>query len=232
MATTRTLVFTAGGITEEARDADTQIVSGTIRNNSGSLTVSASATSMVLKVAGTTLLSIAAGGIVVSSDLLPVDDAVHALGSASFHFSNVWSDEVDSATYNSGGSPMGFNAANISSTTAPAFNFSTGSGNVGQLSNNGILAQQVGADLASASTITPTHAIHRVTGTTSINTITVPDVFNDGDNTGGHLTIIPTGIFTWTASGNIGLAGTSVVGKAIIFTWMPGLHKWYPSATS
>lgn len=232
MATTRTLVFTAGGITEEARDADTQIVSGTIQNNSGTLTVSANSTSMVLKVGGTTLLSIAAGGIVVSSDLLPVDDEVHSLGGASYRFSNVWADEVDAPNYNSSGTPMGFNAANITSTTAPAFNFATGGGNVGQLSNNGIFAQQLGADLASASTITPTHAIHRVTGITSINTIAVPDVFNDGDNTGGHLTIIPTGIFTWTASGNIGLAGTSVVGKAIIFTWVPGLHKWYPSATS
>jgi hypothetical protein len=232
MANNRSLVFTSAGITEEAKDSDTQIVSNTVKNNSGSFTINASSTSLILQVAGSTLVSVAAAGVQVGANILPTDDEVYSLGDSGHRFTNVWADEVDAAIYSAGTQPMGFNANNVASTTSQAFSFTTGSGNVALISNKGFVAQQAGGDLASASTISPTNAIHRVTGTAAINTITPPDVFNDGDNTGGHFTAIPTGIFTWTASGNIAVSGTAVVGKAIIFTWMPGLHKWYPSSTS
>jgi hypothetical protein len=83
-----------------------------------------------------------------------------------------------------------------------------------------------GANVASATTITPTGEIFHVTGTTAIVTINAPYTgFN------GTITIIPDGIFTWTAAGNIALAGTAVVSKALTMTYDSTTVKWYPSYT-
>lgn len=64
--------------------------------------------------------------------------------------------------------------------------------------------------------------IYTISGTAAITGITVP-------YTGftGFIILIPSGIFTWTAAGNIGLAGTAVVGKAIIMAYDG--TKWWPS---
>ena len=80
--------------------------------------------------------------------------------------------------------------------------------------------------IASATTIAPTTAIVFVSGTTAIATITAPSPISAG---GGHITLIPTGIFTTTTAGNIGLASTAVVGKALIMTYDTTTTKWYPS---
>jgi hypothetical protein len=88
----------------------------------------------------------------------------------------------------------------------------------------GLLSSIQGVDIASTTTIAPDHYMHRVTGTTAIVNITLPF-------TGfkGTIVLIPTGIFTWTAAGNIGLAGTAVVGKALFMTYHPDQAKWFPS---
>jgi hypothetical protein len=80
--------------------------------------------------------------------------------------------------------------------------------------------------IASATTIAPTTSIVIVSGTTAIATITAPTPIS---LTGGQITIIPTGIFTTTTAGNIALASTAVVGKALIMTYNQGTAKWYPS---
>lgn len=85
-------------------------------------------------------------------------------------------------------------------------------------------ALSTGAVLVSATTIAPTAAIHHVSGTAAIVNITVPT----GTPAGASICLIPDAIFTWTAAGNIGLAGTAVVGKALIMVW-DGATKWYPS---
>jgi hypothetical protein len=41
--------------------------------------------------------------------------------------------------------------------------------------------------------------------------------------------LIPTGVFTWTTAGNIALAGTAVVSKALTMTYDATTTKWYPS---
>lgn len=64
-----------------------------------------------------------------------------------------------------------------------------------------------------------------VTGVTQINTITVPL----GCTAGCTITIIPDGIFLTGVTGNIGLASTSVVGKALTMNYDAGTAKWYPS---
>jgi hypothetical protein len=79
--------------------------------------------------------------------------------------------------------------------------------------------------LASATTISPTKTINFVSGTTAIATITVPSILVGG----GQVTLIPTGIFTTTTAGNIALASTAVVSKALIMTYDSVTNKWYPS---
>ena len=80
--------------------------------------------------------------------------------------------------------------------------------------------------IASATTIAPTTQIVFISGTTAIATITAPAPISAG---GGAITLIPTGIFTTTTAGNIALASTAVVGKALIMTYDATTTKWYPS---
>ena len=80
--------------------------------------------------------------------------------------------------------------------------------------------------IASATTIAPTTPIVFISGTTAIVTITAPTPISAG---GGSIVLIPTGIFTWTTAGNIALAGTAVVSKALTMTYDATTTKWYPS---
>lgn len=80
----------------------------------------------------------------------------------------------------------------------------------------------IGGAVASAATISPTGPIFHVTGTTTINTINLP-------YTGftGEITIIPDGLWATGTSGNIALASTAVVSKALTMAYDG--TKWYPS---
>jgi len=80
--------------------------------------------------------------------------------------------------------------------------------------------------IASATTIAPTTPIVFISGTTAVVTITAAAPISTG---GGTITLIPTGIFTWTTAGNIALAGTAVVSKALTMTYDTTTAKWYPS---
>lgn len=79
--------------------------------------------------------------------------------------------------------------------------------------------------LASAATIAPTTEVTFVSGTTTINTITPPPLFVGG----GQITLIPTGLWSTGTSGNIAIATTGVVSKALIMTYDATTAKWYPS---
>ena len=85
---------------------------------------------------------------------------------------------------------------------------------------------EVAPTIASAATIAPTKQITFISGTTAIVTITAPTGIA---TTGGQITIIPTGIFTTTTAGNIALASTAVVSRALIMTYDATTAKWYPS---
>jgi len=85
---------------------------------------------------------------------------------------------------------------------------------------------QVAPTVASAATIAPTTSIVFVSGTTQINTITAPSTIA---TTGGQITLIPTGLWTTGTTGNIALASTAVVSRALIMTYDAGTAKWYPS---
>lgn len=86
----------------------------------------------------------------------------------------------------------------------------------------GYVHQKVGANVASAATIAPTGQVFHVTGTTAVATIHLPF-------TGfkGTIVLIPDAAFTTTTAGNIGIASTAVVGKALHMTFDG--TKWYPS---
>ena len=86
----------------------------------------------------------------------------------------------------------------------------------------------VGSSLASASSITPTGSIQHVTGTTQIATITAPASFATS-GMGGCLVLIPDGAWTTATSGNIALASTATVSRAMTMCYDNNTSKWYPS---
>lgn len=102
---------------------------------------------------------------------------------------------------------------------------STGAVMVKKINDIGINSYVAGSAVASAVSITPTGPIFHVTGVAAIATIVAP---LDSLQT-SQITIIPDGIFTWTTAGNIALAGTAVVSKALSFYYDSGTSKWYPS---
>lgn len=87
-----------------------------------------------------------------------------------------------------------------------------------------------GSPVASASTITPTGNVFHVTGTTSIDTISLPPGCVSGVSC--TITIIPDASFATTTAGNIIKVITTVINQALIITYDPGTAKWYPSYTA
>lgn len=124
--------------------------------------------------------------------------------------------------------------APISATGSNYVVLSDGAGNIrtyydsnGNQVNYGVNATSAAAPtIASATTIAPTKAITFISGVTPVVTITAPSPISLG---GGTITLIPTGIFTTTIAGNIALASTAVVGRALTMTYDVTTTKWYPS---
>jgi hypothetical protein len=85
----------------------------------------------------------------------------------------------------------------------------------------------VGGNIASAATIAPVNHITHITGTTTITTITVPNPTGSGGSWTGCLVLIPDGLWVTGTSGNIALATTAVVSRAV--TECFDGTKWYPS---
>ncbi|MBK9968682.1 MAG: hypothetical protein IPP07_28990 [Holophagales bacterium] len=82
----------------------------------------------------------------------------------------------------------------------------------------------VGANVASAASISLPSRITHVTGTTPIDTISTP-ISTD------PITIIPDGAFTFTTAGNIGAAMTATVGVPITLVYDDVDALWYPSVS-
>jgi len=80
--------------------------------------------------------------------------------------------------------------------------------------------------IASASGITPVKEITYISGTAAIDTIATQAPITGAN---GTIILIPTGAFTWTTAGNIAIAGTAVVGRALHMTYTNNTNKWYPS---
>lgn len=82
-------------------------------------------------------------------------------------------------------------------------------------------------------TVTPSGPLEQFTGTTELETISLP-IGGAGLNA-CQVTLIFTGSsagLTWGTSGNIALAGSVSAGSAVTFTYLPSTSKWYPSKTA
>lgn len=87
-----------------------------------------------------------------------------------------------------------------------------------------LLVNNWGPIIASAATIAPTNRYHVVSGTAAIVNITTPYA-----GFRGRIILIPTGIWTWTAAGNIFVAGTTTAGNGVPVAFDFDGNKWYPS---
>jgi len=106
----------------------------------------------------------------------------------------------------------------------------------GRINNSGTTCTVVDKDIligmpkqitviASAATIAPVNWISYVSGTAAISTITPPT----GVNQGGTIILIPQGLWTLTTGGNIQIASSAVVSKAMTLVYDKDAAKWFPS---
>lgn len=100
MAIARSLVFTAAGADQEAKDADTQVTSGTIANASGSLTVNAAATSLIVQIGSVTKLTVSATAVTVGAGVAFTGDGsgLTALNGANITAGTIAETALDTAT--------------------------------------------------------------------------------------------------------------------------------------
>jgi hypothetical protein len=86
----------------------------------------------------------------------------------------------------------------------------------------------LGTAIASASTIAPLAPVTHITGTTNVVNITPPTAFAQTGAV-GCITLIPDGLWSTTNAGNIAIASTGVVSKALTECYDNATSKWYPS---
>ena len=80
--------------------------------------------------------------------------------------------------------------------------------------------------IASASSISPIAMVTFISGVAAITTIVPPQNIVQ---TGGKIILIPLGVFTLATGGNIALASTAVLNRAMMLVYDAGTTKWYPS---
>jgi hypothetical protein len=81
---------------------------------------------------------------------------------------------------------------------------------------------------SAAGAITPSGPYFNISGTAAITGFNIPVGFDT--TTGGCFTANPTGIWTWTAAGNIASAGTTTAATTpVTFCWNVASSKWIPS---
>lgn len=81
---------------------------------------------------------------------------------------------------------------------------------------------------SAAGAITPSGPYFNISGTSAITGFNIPLGFNT--SLGGCFTANPTGIWTWTAAGNIATAGTVTAATTpVTFCWNVASSKWIPS---
>lgn len=108
---------------------------------------------------------------------------------------------------------------------------SDGSGAAATLLDSGalfdVLGQQVAPPvIASASTIAPVKRLTRVSGTTTISTITPPPGIA---STGGEIILLADGAWPVNTAGNVNASFTAVAGRSYRLAWDAGSSKWYPA---
>ena len=96
--------------------------------------------------------------------------------------------------------------------------------------SQGIQKMLIGTAIASATTIAPITPVVHITGTTTITTITPPTgCTTSSPDLGCTITLIPDGLWATATGGNIAIASTAVVSKALRLQYDPSTTLWYPS---
>jgi len=169
------------------------------------------------------LLGIPTSGTLTNCTGLPIATGVNGLGAGIATFlATPTSANLDAAvTDDTGTGVLVF--SNTPTLTTPIIGAATGTSLVLSSFN---ATSAAAPTIASATTIAPTAQITFISGTTAVVNITAAAPISTG---GGTITLIPTGIFTWTTAGNIALAGTAVVSRALTMTYDITTTKWYPS---
>jgi hypothetical protein len=171
----------------------------------------------------TPILGVPTSGTLTNCTGLPVGTGISGFGANIATFlATPTSANLDAAvTDDTGTGTLVF--SNTPTLITPIIGAATGT----SLSLSGFSAVSAAAPtIASATTIAPTTPIAFVSGTTAVVTITAAAPISTG---GGTITLIPTGAFTWTTAGNIAVAGTAVVSRALTMTFDVTTTKWYPS---
>jgi hypothetical protein len=90
---------------------------------------------------------------------------------------------------------------------------------------------QTGTVASAAGAVTPSGPYFNISGALAITGFNIPVGFDT--TLGGCFTANPTGIFTWTAAGNIATAGTvTAITTPVSFCWNTVSSKWIPSRLS
>ena len=209
-----------------------------VANGGSGVTSSTGTGSVVLSISPTLvtpILGTPTSGTLTSCTGLPITTGVSGLGSnvATFLATPSSANLISAVTDETGTGSLVF--ANtptlitpiLGTPTSGVLTNCTGSPTFTNVQYSGLIATTAAAPtIASATTIAPTEPITFISGTAAIVTITAPSPISSG---GGKITLIPTGVFTTTNAGNIAIATTAVVGKALTMTYDSTTTKWYPS---
>jgi len=93
--------------------------------------------------------------------------------------------------------------------------------------NKSAPAAVTAAVASAAGSIVPSGPLFHVTGTSAVTGFTVASMLGFANS--GCFTTIPDAIWTWTSAGNVAVAGTAVVNRALTFCWDNTNSKWVPS---
>ena len=209
-----------------------------VANGGSGVTSSTGTGSVVLSISPTLvtpILGTPTSGTLTSCTGLPITTGVSGLGSnvATFLATPSSANLISAVTDETGTGSLVF--ANtptlitpiLGTPTSGVLTNCTGSPTFTNVKYSGLIATTAASPtIASATTIAPTEPITFISGTAAIVTITAPSPISSG---GGKITLIPTGVFTTTNAGNIAIATTAVVGKALTMTYDSTTTKWYPS---
>lgn len=218
-------MLNASTITYNAITGSTLTASSTVTLSAttAAINIGTSLTSGVLTIGGTSTTSTTVFGRSTATNTIGI--ATGATANAATQTINIGSGAAVSGgikTITIGGSGASGSTTNITIGNAV-------SGGLGSTVIHGVsqLAYNAAAPtIASATTIAPTTMVTFISGTTTINTITAPGTIA---TKGGTLILIPTGLWSTGTSGNIAIATTAVVSKALHLTYDPTTTKWYPS---